>query len=71
MERMLFMTHYEIMREYQDAKHKGRQIKILADENVCTKDEIIEILKKFGIYEKGVPRRKRTRQRTTQPTTKV
>lgn len=38
------MTNDEIIRRYKEAKHKGRQIQILADLNVCPKDKILEIV---------------------------
>lgn len=43
------MTPYEIRQNYKEAKSKKKQIKILADLNVCTKEEIKRIL---GVGEK-------------------
>jgi len=39
------MTPYEIRQNYRQAKSKKKQIRILAELNVCTKDEIKRILK--------------------------
>lgn len=44
------MTPEEILRDFKEAKNQKAQIAILADQNLCTKGEIIDILK-----EKGVP----------------
>jgi len=38
------MTEKEICKEYNEAKHKGMQVSILADLNLCEKKEILEIL---------------------------
>ena len=45
----LFMSEYEIIKEYGEAADKREQIKILADLNCCSKDEIIAVLHKNGI----------------------
>ena len=42
------MTQQEICKEYRESKSKKRQIAILADENLCTKSEIIKILVENG-----------------------
>ena len=38
------MTNEEICREYRQAKNRQNQIRILADENLCSVDEIRKIL---------------------------
>ena len=43
-----------IVREYQQALNKNNEIKILAELNVCTTDDIIELLKEHGAI-KGFP----------------
>ena len=43
------MTNEEIVRSYKEAKHKGQQIGVLADLNVCSREVIIEILVEGGI----------------------
>lgn len=43
------MAAEEIVREYREARNKKAQIKILADLNLCTKDEIIEVLRSKGV----------------------
>lgn len=45
------MTPTEICREYRMAKDKKEQIKILADENCTTKEEIIKVLVDCGEME--------------------
>lgn len=42
------MTKEEIVREYMAAKAPQKQIGILADLNVCSKKEIVEILREAG-----------------------
>lgn len=42
------MTKEEIVRDYMAAKAPQKQIGILADLNVCTKKEIVEILREAG-----------------------
>lgn len=44
----MYMTKEEILREYREAKQPMKQIRILADENACTKREIVEILLEAG-----------------------
>ena len=48
------MTPTEICREYRMAKDKKEQIKILADENCTTKEEIIKVLVDCGEMD-GLP----------------
>lgn len=42
------MSTEEILREYREAKNKKQQITILADQNLCTRSEIIKILIEAG-----------------------
>lgn len=42
------MTNQEICKEFREAKNKKLQIGILADQNLCSKDEIIKTLMKSG-----------------------
>ena len=42
----LFMSEAEIVREYRQAKYKDREIRILADLNLCDPKEIREIIEK-------------------------
>ena len=42
------MTNEEIVRDYKAAKAPQKQIGILADLNVCSKKEIVEILREAG-----------------------
>ena len=44
----MIMTNEEIVREYRQAKAPMKQIGILADENQCTKKEIVAILLEAG-----------------------
>lgn len=41
------MTEAEIYRDYRQAKHKSRQIGILADLNGCSKEEIEAVITKY------------------------
>jgi len=50
----MMMSEEEICREFRLAASKTKQLQILADENVCTKKEIAEILIRNG--EEGVPK---------------
>lgn len=43
----MYMTEVEIYRDYRQAKHKSRQIGILADLNGCSKEEIEAIIVKY------------------------
>ena len=43
------MTNEEICQSYQQAKRKAKQIQILAELNVCTKEEILAVLEAEGI----------------------
>jgi len=50
------MTNEEICRNYRQAKYRQRQIKILADENLCSVEEIRRILIDSGVL---IPRIKK------------
>ena len=57
------MTHEEIVRDYNAAKNKSRQIKVLADLNQTSPSEIRAILAEAGVEgvkkpEKIMPRKK-------------
>ena len=43
------MTDGEIVREFLEAKDQAKQVKILADENLCTPQTIRNILKRNGV----------------------
>lgn len=43
----VYMTEAEIYRDYRQAKHKSRQISILADLNGCSKEEIEAVIAKY------------------------
>ncbi len=43
------MERYEIVQMYKEAKDKNAQIKILADLNLCTKQEILTLLQEEGL----------------------
>lgn len=47
------MTGREILRSYNQAKNPRMQISIIADLNLCSKDEIIEVLEQQGIVFTG------------------
>ena len=57
------MTPQEIAKEYREAKDRGNQIKILADENLTDRKEIVKILKEQGEITDKVPRAKGARAR--------
>lgn len=44
----MIMTNEEIVRDYRVAKNRTKQIGILADVNMCSKREIVEILLEMG-----------------------
>ena len=60
------MTPQEIAKEYREAKDKGNQIKILADENLTDRKEIVKVLKEQGEITDKVPRAKGMRAKTGQ-----
>lgn len=43
----MYMTDSEIYRDYRQARHKSRQIGILADLNGCSKEEIEAVIAKY------------------------
>ena len=43
------MQNSEIVRSFNEAKNKGKQVKILAELNFCSKEKIMDILKEAGI----------------------
>lgn len=45
----MIMTNDDIVKEYLEAKNRIAQIRILADENLCEKSEIVEILVEAGL----------------------
>lgn len=51
------MTDEEIVRDYQQAKNKQKQIKILADLNCTTPSEIKAILAEAGVEGVAAPKR--------------
>lgn len=51
----MYMNEEEICRSYREAKHKGRQIKILAELTAATTADIEEILERRG--EMGRPKK--------------
>lgn len=68
------MTPQEIAKEYREAKDKGNQITILADENLTDRDEIIRILKEQGEITDKIPRakgRKRAKAEKSEVTAKI
>ena len=61
------MTPQEIAKEYREAKDRGNQITILADENLTDRNEIIKILMEQGeIIEKAPKARGRKRKKMEQ-----
>lgn len=70
------MTKEEIIRDYRQARYKGKQVGILADLNGCRKSEIVAILRERGVPVKALPRNrakpsqegKKTAQERTEPT---
>ena len=45
---MTIMSKDDIVKEYLEAKNRMAQIKILADQNLCERSEIVEILVEAG-----------------------
>lgn len=62
------MTPQEIAKEYREAKDKGNQIKILADENLTDRKEIVKILKEQGEITDKVPRARGARAKAEKGT---
>ena len=65
MSKQLNMTVGEIVTSYKQAKDKKKQITVLSQLNLCTTDEIIEILKANGVDGRSLPRTKKDRSSTT------
>ncbi len=59
----MWMTEGEIVADYRQALHKGKQIKILAELNGVTRDVIREILARWDVLEKK-PKPKEERKET-------
>lgn len=59
------MTSEEIVRDYTQAANKGKQIKVLADLNCVTPNEIRQVLLQAGV--EGVPTPKRIVKRKPAP----
>lgn len=45
----MYMSNAEIVKEYKEAKDRAAQVKILADQNCCSVEQIIGILTASGI----------------------
>lgn len=45
----MYMSNAEIVKEYKEAKDRAAQVKILADQNCCSTEQIIGILTASGI----------------------
>lgn len=60
----MYMKDNEIVREYREAKDKKEQVKILADMNGSTYDEIVGVLKKKGIDVSEVERKPKAKKCT-------
>lgn len=58
------MSGGEIVTSYKQAKDKKKQITILSQLNLCTTDEIIEILKANGVDGRSLPRTKKDKSAT-------
>ena len=66
----MVMTKNEILRDWEGAKDKKTQIQILADLNLCTPEEIKEVLIEMGVDYRRLPRereKKATERPKTQP----
>ena len=50
------MTRAEILKSYKEAKDKKNQITILADMNICSKQEIRDELIKAGVPGEELPK---------------
>ena len=57
----MYMKESEIAREFREGKDKKQKVKILADMNQRTYDEIVEVLRKQGVDVSGVERKPRVR----------
>lgn len=54
----MHMTDEEICREYREAKKPKEQVMILADQNMCEKEEILKVLQNNGYELPGTHRTK-------------
>lgn len=59
------MTENEILREYNQAKDKKGQVTILADMNMCEKEDIIKLLLYHGVPEEELPKPKPAQPKVT------
>jgi len=60
------MTEHEICRDYQNAKYKDDQLDILADLNLITRIEVINILTRNGVEVKQSTIREGKRRKYTE-----
>lgn len=51
------MSAEEIVRSYREALDKKHQIEVLADLNICRKEDIVEVLKENGVKPQELPRK--------------
>lgn len=58
-----YMSEGEIVSSYRQAKDRIKQIPILAQLNNSTNEEIIEILKRNGISEEELPKKRATKNK--------
>lgn len=58
----MWMDEGLIVNDYKTAAHKSQQITILAQLNLCTRDDIKDILRKWGVPEDDIPK-KHSRQK--------
>ena len=59
------MTNGEIVASYRQAKNKKEQVKILAELNCCTQDEIKKILLEGGLDVRELPRNRAATTKAT------
>lgn len=59
MAKQMEMSQGDIVRSYREAADKKAQVKILADLNVCSQREIIEILIANGVKAQELPRQRK------------
>lgn len=52
----LYMSDGDIVKEWREAKDRNHQIQILAELNSCSREEIIDILKRAGVDGRMLPR---------------
>lgn len=62
--RMLKMSPEEIRMNYTEAKNKGEQVKILSELNLCSKEDIREVLLEQGVPEGELPKARAQRKTT-------